>query len=63
MTDLKSGMQVMHNQHAVELLYLKDRLWKMEIWRVRLLFVEPTEKDELFEPDDLVSFIHTSQVR
>lgn len=63
MSDLRVGMKIFHNGTPLELLYRKDHYQNMEIWRVKLLFVEPEEKDELFEPNDRVSFLHTTPVR
>lgn len=62
-TDLRIGMQVMHNGVAMELLYRKDHYQGMEIWRTKLLFVEPRERDELFEPNDRISFLHSKTMR
>lgn len=63
MSDLRVGMQIFHLGIPMELLYRKDHYQKMEIWRVKMLFAEPTEKDELFEENDRVSFLHTTHVR
>lgn len=59
MTDLRIGMQIFHTGVPMELLYRKDHYQGMEIWRIKLLFVEPKEKDELFEPNDRISFLHS----
>lgn len=63
MNDLRPGMQIFHHGVPMELLYRKDKLGDMEIWRVKLLFVEPKEIDEFFEEDSLISFVHTNKVR
>ena len=57
--DIRAGMHIFHNGTPMELLYRKDHYHGMEIWRIKLLFVEPKEKDELFEPDDRISFLHS----
>lgn len=59
MSDLRVGMQIMHNGRPVELLYRTDRLEGYgEIWKVKLLFVAEPDRTELFEPSELVTFIH-----
>lgn len=59
MSDLRVGMRIFHIGTPMELLYRKESYQGMEIWRVKLLFVEPVEKDELFEPNDRISFLHS----
>ena len=64
MSDLRVGMQIVHNTRPVELLYKTDSLDGYgEIWKVRPLFVEEPDRTELFEPNEKVSFIHTNLVR
>lgn len=63
MQQLSVGMQIVHDGRAIELLYriatFQSANGKREVWKVRLLFVEPEEVLELFEPHDTYSFIHT----
>ena len=40
---LHSGAQVMHHGRAIELLYRHGRVGTTEIWKCKLLFVEPRE--------------------
>lgn len=58
-----SGMQIFHNGKPMQLLYLVDEMFGSQIWRVKPLFVEEPEHDEVFELHDRISFIHTSPVR
>ena len=62
MSDLRVGMQIFHNGRPVELLYRVDKLEGYgEIWKVKPLFVVEPERTELFEPHDLISFLHTKK--
>jgi len=56
---LEVGLQVMHLGRAMELLYLVYGEGPRQIWRVRLLFVEPKEDYERFLPDEPVSKLHS----
>lgn len=59
MSDLRVGMQIMHNGKPVELLYRTDALEGYgEIWKVKPLFLAEPDRTELFEPGEIVSFIH-----
>lgn len=64
MSDLRPGMQIFHNGKPVELLYRTDEYRQSELWHVRPLFVyDEPDRDEVFEPNDRISFLHTNRVR
>ncbi len=53
--NLKCGDRIMHNGHAMELLY-EIAPFK---WRVKMLFVVAEDRDESFGPYDRVTPLHT----
>lgn len=58
---LSIGLQIMHRGIAMELLFRRAAWQGRETWRVKLLFVEPREIDEIFYPHDTVTLLHTSK--
>ena len=56
---LEIGNQVFHNGVPLELLYRVCRRSRHETWRVRPLFVEGPDRNELFHASDTISFLHT----
>ena len=64
MSELRSGLQIIYNETPMELL---DKVYSepngKQVWRVKLLFVEPEERLELFTANPLFSFLHTKADR
>ena len=56
---LEIGSQIFHNGVPVRLLYRIARGKSFEIWRVRPLFVEGSDRNQQFRRSDSVSFLHT----
>lgn len=63
MQQLTVGMKIVHDGRAIELLYrvatFASAHGSRQVWKALLLFVEPQEVLELFEPHDTFSFIHS----
>lgn len=59
MPRLAVDLQIFHNGIPVQLLYLKSSRNGRQIWRVRLLFVEKPDRDEVFRPADRITLLHT----
>lgn len=58
--ELQVYWQIFHNGIPVRLVYLKETKRNGDqIWRVQPLFVEEPERDEVFRPEDRITFLHT----
>jgi hypothetical protein len=56
---LEIGNQLFHNGVPVQLLYRVRSSKSHETWRVRPLFVDGQDRNELFHASDIISFLHT----
>ena len=59
MIHLATGNQVFHNGVPVQLLYRVALSSLGETWRVRPLFVEEPDREDMFTCSDAISFLHT----
>ena len=59
MTHLVTGSQLFHNGVPVQLLYRVALTPSGETWRVRPLFVEEPDREDVFTRSDAISFLHT----
>ena len=58
-THLEIGSQIFHNGVPVQLLYRVAHDNNQETWRVRHLFVEAPDRNEIFHPSDRITYLHT----
>lgn len=59
--ELAVGLQVFKNGVPVRLLYRVAQLEGKEIWHTKPLFVKQPERDEVFEPHDRITKLHTQK--
>jgi hypothetical protein len=59
MIGLAIDLQIFHNGIPVQLLYCKSSRNGCQIWRVRPLFVEESDRDQKFYATDRITFLHT----
>ncbi len=57
--NLSIGMQIFHRGVPVELIRKLGELKGTQLWWVRPLFVKEPDREEMFEPHDVCSPIHS----